>query len=427
LRIAGTGWQIQPDADGHFEFREMPLGAKFEIVAWDVNNVMSRRIVPVSVDGVSDVHVDLEKSSFADALGLTFGVRQDLTQSGFCARLAASDRDLLIGAKVTVQASEGWQGPFFFNENKLPDPGLAEATRDGRFCVFNAKSDLVDVAVRLLNGMRRTFTVRLKPSTFEAGLTFEMDRMVHRPAMLLELVDAFEAFDSTNSAQKMRFGRLSTRRWLGGEESASWARVYGLRLRTDLSYGAVPYEEGNEDDPVYLPMGQEWQEFRVARDEQGAPESFSLVSSGEFLTPAMRVIAQKNQGRSVAVVDAKDPLVVRAMDADTLGDLMRTVPGADQDPNLGAAFVSLDLAGLEVDYADLRLSLRDAWTGQSVAPFHFVPAPKGAKNPRQVRGFFTNIPEGQFTVLVTDKGGALRWLDVVRSRPGSLQVLSVRE
>ena len=89
--------------------------------------------------------------------------------------------------------------------------------------------------------------------------------------------------------------------------------------------------------------------------------------------------------------------------------------------------MSLNLAALGMDYSDVRLSLRDTWTGQSIAPFHFVPLASGVKQSRQVRGFFTDIPEGQYTLLVTDSKGALKWLDVVRSRAGSMQVLSVRE
>ena len=128
-----------------------------------------------------------------------------------------------------------------------------------------------------------------------------------------------------------------------------------------------------------------------------------------------------------AYSDAKDPVTLRTMDPDVLEDVRRALATFDADPAKGVAFVSLDLASLEVEYADVRLSLRDAWTGASVAPFHFLPLAPGVKKARTLRGFFADVPLGQFTLMVSDKRGALKWIDVVRSRAGSLQVVSVRE
>jgi hypothetical protein len=427
LRIAGTGWQIQPEADGLFEFRDMPLGSRFEIVAWDVDGRLARRIVPVTVAAGGIVDIELQKTSFVDDLSASFGLRQTLDASGFCAELAASNRDILIGARVTLTAPREWQGPFYFNDRRLPDANLAEATRSGKFCVFNAQSDIVDVNVHLMNGTRRSFTVHLKPSTFETGLAFDMTTSVYRAAMPLELVDSFAAFDSSANEQKLRFGTLSTRRWLSGEESASWSRVYGLRISTDKAYAPQAFEEANENGAVYFPLGQEWQEIHVRRDEEGAPSSFSIVSRDELLTARIRNKMEASKDAPAAYSDSSEAFVVRAMDPDTLEDVRRAMPSFDADPSKGVVFLSLDLAGLEVDYSDLRLSLRDAWTGQSVAPFHFLPLAPGVKKARTLRGFFTDIPEGQFTLLVSDVKGALKWIDVVRSRAGALQLISTRE
>lgn len=427
LRIAGTGWQIQPEADGLFEFRDMPLGSRFEIIAWDVDGRLARRMVPVTVAAGSVVDIELQKTSFVDDLSGAFGVKQAIDASGFCADLLASNRDLLIGARVTISAAREWQGPFYFTDRRLPDARLVESTRSGKFCVFNAQSDILDVNVRLMNGTRRTFTVHLKPSTFETGLAFDMTTSVYRPAMPLELVDSFAAFDSTANAQKMRFGMLSTRRWLSGQESAAWSRVFGLRLSTDAAYAHQAFEEANESGPVYFPLGQEWQEIHVRRDEEGAPSSFSLVSREELLTTRIRAQMEATKQAPAAYSDAREAFVVRAMDPDTLDDVRLAIPSFDADPAKGVVFLSLDLAGLEVDYRDVRLSLRDTWTGQSIAPFHFLPQPPGVKQARTLRGFFTDIPAGQFTLVVSDSQGALKWIDVVRSRAGALQLISTRE
>jgi len=422
LQIAGTQLQIHPSADGAFEFREMPLGARFEIVAWDMNNILSRRIVPVSADGAGDVRLTLERNAYVDDLSAAFGVRQALTQSGFCATLQARNKDLLVGARVTVKSSQEWQGPFYYNENRLPDPTLTEPSRDGRFCVFNVRAELVDINVQLLNGTRRAFTVHMRASTFETDLAFDMGATNYRPVMPLELVDAAEAFDSNSTQDELRYASVASRRWLAGEDGATWARVYGLRLRTDAAYGSVLFERKDDAGTQYFPLGQELQEVRFSRDEEGAAESFTLLSRG-----AIEGTNEEAAPSLEAAVGRKSPIVVPVMDADALEDMARGPKGFDANPRLGSAFVSLNLAALGVDYSDVRLSLRDTWTGQSIAPFHFVPLAAGVKQSRQVRGFFTDIPEGQYTLLVTDSKGALKWLDVVRSRAGSLQVVSVRE
>jgi hypothetical protein len=225
----------------------------------------------------------------------------------------------------------------------------------------------------------------------------------------------------------MKFGDLSTRRWLAGQESATWSRVYGLRLSSDAAYASQPFDENNEAGVLYFPLGQEWQEVHVRRPEEGGISSFSLLSRESLLSPRVRERMETNDWVATAYTDASDPLALQVIDPDVLEDVRAAHPGFDFDPSKGAAFVSLDLTGIEVDYADLRLSLRDAWTGRSVAPFHFLPQPPGVKQARTLRGFFTDVPEGQFALVVVDKAGALKWIDVVRGRAGALQVVSVRE
>ena len=45
IRVAGTFWQFKADADGFFEISDLPKGSKFDLLFWDEENVLVRRLV----------------------------------------------------------------------------------------------------------------------------------------------------------------------------------------------------------------------------------------------------------------------------------------------------------------------------------------------------------------------------------------------
>ena len=428
LRMAGTPWQIQADREGFFEFRDIPLGSKFEVVVWHQDGSLNRRIVPLAATSTErEYQIELQRTDFVDSLAATFSSKQDMSLSGFCAQVTASKRILLEGAKVSLTGVAEFQGPFYYNNNNLPDAAQKELSQDGRFCVFNAKSNLVQINVQALNGMRRTFQVHLEPSTFEISLNFDLDSSVYRPVASLELIDSQASFEASTSGELLRFGDSHVRSWVQGQDSAIWNSVIGVNLLTDSSYAPKLLEARDSKEMQYFPAGQDLVEIGWSGDTPAAPKAHQLIARDDLYTPRMNAWLAKSGSTHGILKDSKDALVLKFVDGDVIDDLQQLVNYKTLLKDEGAAFVSMNLAGLELDYTDVQLSLRDSWTGAAVSQFHFIPQPAGVKNPRLVRGFFSNIPQGQYTLLITDKKGALRWVDVVRSRPGSFQVLSIRE
>jgi hypothetical protein len=51
----------------------------------------------------------------------------------------------------------------------------------------------------------------------------------------------------------------------------------------------------------------------------------------------------------------------------------------------------------------------------------------GVKNPRFVRAVFGNLPVGEYSIVVANRVGAVKWIDLVRARKGEVQFLSFQE
>ncbi len=428
LRIAGTPFQIPADADGTFEFQEIPVGSKMELLIWDTGGSLSRRLVPVAASDLNiEKIIELEIASFADEVSASFGVRQNLTESGFCARIGLANPLLALGAQVEIEGSEEHEGPYFFNNNNLPEQGLTEVTEDSRFCVFNVKSELLSATVQLVNGTRRSFTVHLKPSVFESLLDFDMESAIYRPVAPLELVDSSEAMAAHNRNDLLDMGNIAAKKWVAGTEGASWTPVSHVALGTDRAYASVPLENDPLEGAVYFPTGEDFVEVNWSSDGVSNGEGFRLISREELVTEKIAQKIDKLGTMKGIFQDRTKPLDLKLLGVGGPMELQALLAGESISSEQGAAFVSLNLAKLNLEYSDVRISLRDSWSGERVGDFSFVPPAEGTKNPRFVRGFFTNIPPGQYTLMVTDKSGAVKWLDIVRSRSGSFQILTAHD
>jgi hypothetical protein len=345
---------------------------------------------------------------------VAFGVVQDTAQAGFCATIEAKNSDFLAGAHVLVSSSKHKYAPHFFNKHSLPQKQNGELESNGRFCVYNIQEEIVDVLVSLANGQRRGFTVHLKPTIFEPNLVFNLENAVWRSVAQMELVDFDEVMEAAKRDTSFVFGAPGLRTWYDGKKSASWTKVSHAAIAADKAYSAVVSDK-NAAEPLYFPLGEELTEVRWGTSPSSL-SAFALVSR-----ESAREGAVKSKTGASSVI--AEPLSLKMLDRDAV-DEMERVSGKSLSHEKGMAFVDVDLAAIGTEYSEVRFSVRDVWNAKKTGELIFVPM-KGNSNSRFVRFFVGGLSEGQHALVISDKSGALKWLDVVRARPGMLHVLSV--
>ncbi len=427
IRVAGTFWQFKADADGFFEISDLPKGSKFDLLFWDEDNVLVRRLVSVSATRENKEFVwSLDKVSFVSELAQSFGVNQDVTKGGFCAKLKVTNLESLVGAKVNFRNSGVVTGPFYYGSRNLPDLTRTEMSTDGRFCAFNSVSEIVDLDVVLLNGVRRAFSIHLEPTTFANDIDLNLDRALYRPVNALELVDTLAAIDVSGTELKLKYNDLGSKNWISGITMPVWSKVSDFSFYGDLAYSPEVIMEETENQIRYFAQGDEFVELSWSMIQDHTPSGFQLVSRD--LIESQLTQTQRIKKNTLAIAqDSHSPYTLKVMDIDLMKEMLRVVPEAQHAGDRGAAFVSIQMAALGLDSQDLRLSLRDSWTGNVVSRFRNLPYSPEIQNSRYLRGFFSDLPEGQYSLVITDKNGSLKWLDVVRARKGSFQVLSIGE
>lgn len=420
IRVAGTSWQVSPDQNGFFEFAGIPTGSHTQLVLWDTNNVLARRMYSVYAAHLplEEHNIEMQRTRLILDKANAFGVSQDITKSGFCATVTGISAVKSVGTQVRFVNVEA--APiYYFTSTGLPDNATRNLTESGKFCAFNLNQEIVDLEVVTPHGARRSFTVHLKPSTFE-NLTLDISTSIYRPVRTFELLDSSVGGRASIDSFQISFGDSKNKTWLEGQEGAVWAPVTDVSLLPDASFAPV---ELQDVETVYLPVGQPITEIKWKPSFKGEFGQFHLFAKEELFTKGVLSGDGKWQGQVLR--DDKDPLSLKMIDVDVREDLARLADDKLISPDEGSAFVNVNLAALGVDYKDLGLSLRDVWTGAKVAEFNFLPS--SAKNPRYLRGFFANIPQGQFSLVLSTRDGAIKWLDLVRSRAGQVQVLNIRD
>jgi hypothetical protein len=214
-----------------------------------------------------------------------------------------------------------------------------------------------------------------------------------------------------------------------------WSPVVGLQINTDRVFGYVDVDPAYPK-LTYLPLGQEFLQIRF-RDsmEHGAldhnvTEGFVLSSRAELLTreqtQVFRDQMQKWEFGSKTLQNRTQDYQLFVTPFDVLEEGMRDLGLESLDQ--GNVFVSINLAALGLDYRDVRIVAKD-FGGRSVGRFVMLPqkATGSQSNPKWVRGFLSDLPVGQFSLVVSNSQGAVKWLDIVRSQPAALQVLTVKE
>lgn len=424
LRMAGTSFQVQADASGAFELRDVPRGTRFELLVWHIDGSLTRRLIPVTASGQErSIEIALQKTSEVDTLATSFGLAQQMNKGGFCARVESESTASLTGAQVTVTTGREIQQAHFFSESGLPASSLSELTSDGRFCVFNVDDSLVDVRVILMNGSRRQFVVHVEPSTFEHDLIFDMAESIYRRVTLVEPLDTQQVLELSAEGVQPDFGDRRLRDWLHGDDVPVWTRVARYVLQSDPSYAGV---RPNPEDMQFFPGGQEFVELRLAPDLPGASWSRVLLSRNELMTKSL--LKQSENLKSRIFQDRKELMSVAALDADAWDDLVAhhvEVPRL-QNQTVGGLYISVDPFGLGTKAEDLVVSVRDSWTGKDVCPVLPLTGSKEIRSARYLRAVCGASP-GQYALIIETKAGALLWSDVVRIRPGDVQTVTVHD
>ncbi|MEN9530178.1 MAG: hypothetical protein RI932_2051 [Pseudomonadota bacterium] len=422
LRMAGTPFQVQTDASGAFELRDIPRGTRFELLVWHLDGSLTRRLVPVTASGrEKTLEIVLQKVSDVDALAGSFGLLQHMNQGGFCARVDSQSPEALIGGRVFVAAGRKNLQAYFFSESGLPSSAQSELSSDGRFCVFNVDESLADVKITLVNGARRQFVVHVEPSTFEHDLVFDVSESIYRKVSLLEPLDTQQVFELSTQGVQPDFGDRRLRDWLNGTDVPVWTRVGRYLLQSDPAYSVV---RPNGDDVQFFPGGQEFVELRVAPDVPGSLWSRVLLSRDDLMSNAILKQVERLGGR--VYQDRDKPMSMAALDVDAWDELVGQNPDI---PRLGVnatggLYVSVDPSGLNARADDLVISVRDTWTGKDVCQVIPLRGSNEIKSTRFIRAVCGANP-GQYALILETREGALLWSDVVRIRAGDVQTVTV--
>ncbi len=421
LRMAGTAFQVQTDAAGLFELGDVAQNTRFELLVWNLEGGLTRRLVPVVASGrEKNIEVALQKTSDVDSLATSFSLVQQMNQGGFCARVEHETPAALAGGQVVVTAGRTNLQAHFFSQNGLPNQALTELSEDGRFCVFNIEDSIVDVKVLLVNGTRRGFAVHVEPSTFEHDLIFDVSESMYRKVSLLEPLDTQQILQLSAQGVQPEFGDKRLKDWIFGNDVPVWTSVTRFIMQTDPAYALV---RPSLEDVQYFPGGQELVEVRLAPDMTGAPWSRVLLSRDQLMTDQM--LKQIENQKLRVYQDRAKSLLLPAVDAEVWSDVVAQYDVSDiSDRKFGGLYISIDSLALGHSQDELVVSVRDTWSGQDVCKIVSLKNAKDFKTSRYLRAVCAAAP-GQYALIVESREGALLWSDIARVRAGDVQTLTV--
>ncbi len=176
LRIAGTSYEVKADEEGYFTFKGLPLNSQFEILVWDEENRLNRRLIPVDTTNNEFINISLQPVEVFNALGHIYGEEQMHSLGGLCGRVQASEDTSIEGAQVYLKTASGTVlRAYYFSDRHFPDPMLDMTSTDPRFCIFNIPEEIGDILIQLKDGLEQSFPIHTKPSVFEHALNFYLD------------------------------------------------------------------------------------------------------------------------------------------------------------------------------------------------------------------------------------------------------------
>lgn len=418
VRVAGTAVETYLDNDGFFELGPFSLGSSLNLLVFDLDSRLNRRIVPMFVGVKStEKQIRLIRSSDVLELARSFGVQPPLNRSGFCGTVFGSDGGpdfdhqgnatngsaFANAPEVVLVDPAGQRLPLhFYGPSGLPSASTA-LTRDGRLCAF----DLGEGVYRLFvkgQSLRRSFSISLRNSEFENNLRFDLLPKAY------PVIKAFTPVDqglfgemvskSSDPAELTSIPFNSPRQdlWVSGQDKAVWAPVSEYDLVTDAAYAAVTVFDDSERR--YVPTAEDLVEIRE-RDSQ------STVLVGADAISALE--------------SSKLPLSFHVLSRDTVEGIRNQldIPEGSSD---FLVFGELDTARFLRSEGPFQILMTDIWSAQPIGTVRMM----STANDRILRFAGGNLDSGVFQIGVYNTQGRLIWSSIVRAEKGTHQVISNR-
>lgn len=423
VRVAGSSLQVRPDAAGFFELGPFALGTSFELLLFDEDGRLNRRLVPVFVSRqMREPEIQMFRSQEIAQLVRSFRAEHRATDAGFCGEISSADRSL---PAVTLADDVGrTQRLWYFSDRGFPAPDLQSLSSSRRICAFGLKGGLYRLSV---NGAenRAVFEIHTRPSTFENGMHFDAGARQYVRTVALGLVDSQlsrAALDS-GSSQAVSLTQALQNLWLSGQDDPVWAPVVDFLLRSTPAYAPVRVDE--QGGTRFVPTGEE-----LVKLFEPESRSFELIGREE-------VLSARSERRELAH---------HLLPEDTAQDLRLLLPGQPEESSF-LVFGDIDTAllpasmtamgnadGVKGDRAAdagmvsgdqsrfFDVSVRDVWTGERVASAVFFSNPSD----RILRFAIPGLVNGSYLLHIRNPRGQLAWSSVIRAALGETQIVSNR-
>jgi hypothetical protein len=423
VRIAGTAVETYLDSDGFFELGPLSLGSSVNLLIFDLDSRLNRRIVPVFVGlKAPEKQIRLIRSSDALDLARSFGAQLPLNRSGFCGTVSGTLIEAGVESEGDAQSNEGndsssasrgtevflvdpagqRQALHFYGPSGLPSESTT-LTRDGRLCAFDLGEGVHRLFVKTQN-TRRAFSISLRNSEFENNLRFDLLPKTYVKVKAFTLVDQ-ELFGemvsrSSDQAELTPIQLNSPRQdmWVSGQTKAVWAPVSDYEIVTDPAYAAVTVF--NDSEKRYMPTAEDLVEV-----SEGDSRSTALIGAD--------VISR--------LADDKAPLSLHVLARDTVEEIRSyfDIPAGSSD---FLVFGELDTAQFLRGEGPFQVVMTDIWTALPVGTVRVM----SSAQDRILRFAGGNLDSGVFQIGVYNTQGRLVWSSIVRAEKGTHQVLSNR-
>ena len=423
VRIAGTAVETYLDSDGFFELGPLSLGSSVNLLIFDLDSRLNRRIIPVFVGlKAPEKQIRLIRSSDALDLARSFGAQLPLNRSGFCGTVSGSSIGSGIETEFDDQSNEsndsssanrgtevflvdpaGQRQPLhFYGPSGLPGDSAA-LTRDGRLCAFDLGEGVHRLFVKTKN-IRRAFSISLRNSEFENNLRFDLLPKSYVKVKAFTLVDQelFGEMVSRSSDQAeltpIQFNSPRQDLWVSGQTKAVWAPVSDYDIVTDPAYAAVAVFDDSEKR--YVPTAEDLVEV-----SEGDSRSTALIGAD--------VISRLSDG--------KVPLSLHVLGRDTVEEIRSyfDIPAGSSD---FLVFGELDTAQFLRSEGPFQVVMTDIWNALPVGTIRLM----SSAQDRILRFAGGNLDSGVFQIGVYNSQGRLVWSSIVRAEKGTHQVISNR-
>jgi hypothetical protein len=423
VRIAGTAVETYLDSDGFFELGPLSLGSSVNLLIFDLDSRLNRRIVPVFVGlKAPEKQIRLIRSSDALDLARSFGAHLSLNRSGFCGTVSGTVIGTDIESDGETQGNESndsssanggaevflvdpagqRQTLHFYGPSGLPSDSAA-LTRDGRLCAFDLGEGVYRLFVKSQN-IRRAFSISLRNSQFENNLRFDLLPKSYVKVKAFTLVDQelFGEMVSKSSEQDgltpIQFNSPRQDSWVSGQTKAVWAPVSDYEIVTDPAYAAVTVFDDSEKR--YVPTAEDLVEVR-----EGDSRSTALIGAD--------VISR--------LADGKVPLSLHLLARDTVDEIRSylDIPAGSSD---FLVFGELDTAQFLRSEGPFQVVMTDIWSALPVGTVRLM----STAQDRILRFAGGNLDSGVFQIGVYNSQGRLVWSSIVRAEKGTHQVISNR-